>query len=110
MKYIARTTLALTAALAATVGAQQPITIQHIRPVDQRGVNMFEPSKEDTVTFQGTRMVFAGAFLQDFQGLGHTNTALAKNVTTNGVVPNQNQLIGIGHGFNNASAILTVDV
>jgi hypothetical protein len=110
MKYIARISLALTTALAVTGGAQQPITIQHIRPVDQRGVNMFEPSKEDTVTFQGTRMVFGGSFRQDFQGLDHSNTAAAKLVTTNGVTTNQNQLIGIGHGFNNATANLNMDV
>src|SRR4051812_47311337 len=110
MKYIPRISLALVAAAAVTAGAQQPITIQHIRPVDQRGVNMFEPSKEDTVTFQGTRMVFGGSFRQDFQGLDHSNKALPKLVTTNGVTTNQNQLIGIGHGFNNATANLNIDV
>jgi hypothetical protein len=110
MKYIARSTLALMATIAAAAGAQQPITIQHIRPVDQRGVNMFEPSKDDTVTFAGTRMVFSGAFRQDFQGLGHSNTASPKLVTTGGVTTDQNQLIRIGHGFNNATANLNIDV
>src|SRR3954465_14987995 len=86
------------AAAATTAGAQQPISIQHIRPQDQRGVNMYEPSKHDTVTFNGTRVAFGGSFRQDFQGLDHSNTNLSA------------PLIGIGHGFNNASANANVDV
>src|SRR3954466_3380388 len=110
MKYIPRISLTLVAAAAVTAGPQQPITIQHIRPVDQRGLNMFEPTKEDTVTFQGTRMVFGGAFRQDFQGLQHKNNAAAINTTTAGVTTNSNQLISMGHGFNNATANLNIDV
>jgi hypothetical protein len=90
--------LILLAAIAASAGAQQPIAIQHIRPQDQRGVNMFEPSKHDTVTFQGTRVVLGGAFRQDFQGLQHENANPGS------------PLINIGHGFNNASANLNLDV
>ncbi len=110
MRQINRFVLALAATIAASASAQQPIAIQHIRPMDQRGVNMFEPSKHDTVTFQGTRMVFGGSFRQDFQGLGHSNTAAPKLVTSAGVTTDQNQLISIGHGFNNASANLNIDV
>jgi hypothetical protein len=97
MKNLARFTMVLAAVVAAGAGAQQPISIQHIRPQDQRGVNMYEPSKHDTVTFQGTRMVFGGAFRQDFQGLQHANAS---------PLP----LINLGHGFNNASANLNIDV
>jgi len=95
---ITRLAVILAAVAAAGVGAQQPISIQHIRPNDQRGLNMFEPSKHDTVTFAGTRLNFGGAFRQDFQGLQHSNT--------NPAAP----LIGIGHGFNNASANANLDV
>src|SRR4051812_47044316 len=84
----------------AFASAQLPITIQHARPLDQRGVNQFEPPKEDTVTFKGATLSFGGAFRQDFQGLGHSNTAAARMVS--GI--NQNQLITVGHGFNNAVA------
>jgi len=97
MRNLTRIALVL-AAVASGAGAQQPISIQHIRPMDQRGVNMYEPSKHDTVTFQGTRLVFGGSFRQDFQGLDHSNT--------NPATP----LIGLGHGFNNASANLNLDV
>src|SRR5687767_12334214 len=96
MKGLTRISLLLAVA-ASGAAAQQPITIQHIRPNDQRGVNMYEPSKHDTVTFQGTRLVFGGAFRQDFQGLSRTNTS-------------PTPLIALGKGFNNASANLNLDV
>jgi hypothetical protein len=98
MKNITRFALVLATVVAAGAGAQQPISIQHVRPNDQRGVNMYEPSKHDTVTFIGTRVVFGGAFRQDFQGLQHSNT--------NPAAP----LIGLGHGFNNAVANANLDV
>jgi len=110
MRHITRIAVVLTVAAAASASAQQPITIQHIRPMDQRGVNMFEPSKDDTVTFKGTRMVFGGSFRQDFQGLEHKNNAAPNLVTTAGVTTDANQLIQIGHGFNNAVANLNMDV
>src|SRR3954468_6494501 len=110
MRNFTRITLALLATVTVSAGAQQAIQIQHIRPMDQRGVNMFEPSKDDTVTFQGTRMVFGGGFRQDFQGLQHSNNATPKLVTTAGVTTDQNQLISMGHGFNNAAANLNIDV
>jgi hypothetical protein len=94
----ARIVLALTALLSAAVTAQQPIKIQYIRPNDQRGLNMFEPSKHDTVSFDGTRVACGGSFRQDFQGLEHSNT--------NAATP----LIGLGHGFNNAVANANLDV
>ncbi|MEO5568282.1 MAG: hypothetical protein ABIR92_07305 [Gemmatimonadaceae bacterium] len=97
MKNLTGVAIVLAAVVAAGAGAQQPISIQHIRPMDQRGVNMYEPSKHDTVTFQGTRVVFGGAFRQDFQGLQHKNTS-------------PTPLVGLGHGFNNAVANLNMDV
>jgi hypothetical protein len=97
MKNTIRLTAVLAAVVTAGAGAQQPISIQHIRPMDQRGLNMYEPSKHDTVTFQGTRLVFGGAFRQDFQGIGHKNES-------------PTPLINLGHGFNNASANLNLDV
>jgi hypothetical protein len=78
------------------------IEIQHMRPRDQRGINVFEPPKEDTVPFTNFKIGLGAAFTQQFQGLEHSNTAAPKVV--NGV--NANQLIQIGHGFNNAVANL----
>lgn len=87
------------------VSLYRPQEINHLRPADQRGVNVFEPSKEEQVPFTGFALSFGGAFTQEFQGLSHSNTANA--VVVNGV--NSNQLITIGHGFNNAVANLNVN-
>jgi len=78
------------------------IEIQHMRPRDQRGINVFEPPKDDTVPFTNFKIGLGAAFTQQFQGLEHSNTAAPKVV--NGV--DANQLIQIGHGFNNAVANL----
>jgi hypothetical protein len=83
----------------------RPLEINHFRPADQRGVNVFEAPKEDEVPFHGFALSFGGGFTQEFQGLDHQNSANA--VVTNGV--NANQLITIGHGFNNAVANLNVN-
>ena len=80
----------------------RPITIQHVRPQDQRGINMFETSKEPGVEYKGFRVDFGAAFAAQFQGLRHENAA-EPNVV-NGV--NANQLIEIGNGFNNSTANL----
>jgi hypothetical protein len=87
------------------VSLYRPLEINHIRPADQRGVNMFESPKEDLVPFTGFTLSFGGAFTQDFQGLAHENSAAP--VLVSGI--NQNQLMTIGHGFNNAVANLNVN-
>jgi hypothetical protein len=80
----------------------RPITIQHVRPQDQRGINMFETSKDPGVEYKGFRVDFGAAFAAQFQGLRHENAAQPNVV--NGV--NANQLIEIGNGFNNSTANL----
>ena len=81
------------------------IEIQHLRPNDKRGINIFENPKDDAVPYDGFKLNFGGAFTQQFQGLGHSNTAAPK--VTNNV--NANQLMQIGHGFNNATANLNIN-
>ena len=71
----------------------QSIEIQRLRPVDQRGVNVFETPKTDDVAYQGFKLAWGAAFTQQFQGLGHYTTS-------------PKPLVRIGHGFNNASANL----
>ena len=83
------------------------IVIQHIRPLDQRGINVFEAPKTDAVPYEGFKLTWGVAFTQQFQGLDHKNTALPKMTTpAGGTAYNANQLIQIGHGFNNATANL----
>jgi hypothetical protein len=83
----------------------RPLEINHIRPADMRGVNVFEAAKESDVPFTGFVLSFGGAFTQEFQGLAHTNTATP--VLVSGV--NTNQLMTIGHGFNTAVANLNIN-
>jgi hypothetical protein len=85
----------------------RPFEINHIRAADQRGVNVFEAPKDDQVPFSGFALSFGGAFTQEFQGLDHQNKANA--VMTGTPAVNANQLITIGHGFNNAVANLNVN-
>ncbi|HET7631909.1 MAG TPA: hypothetical protein VFK16_06320 [Gemmatimonadaceae bacterium] len=109
MRYPIRLVLAALAVAGPALSAQLPITLQHARPVDQRGVNMFEPPKQDTVSFTGPRVNIGAAFRQDFQALQHENTAAPRMVTVGGVTTDANQLITVGHGFNNAVANLYLD-
>jgi len=76
--------------------------IQHIRLQDKRGINVFESPKEPGVAFTGFQLSWGAAFTQQFQGLHHENSAAPRLV--NGV--NQNQLMAVGNGFNNATANL----
>jgi hypothetical protein len=82
----------------------RPITIQYLRPADQRGVNVFETTKEPGVEYAGFRVDFGAAFATQLQSLDHENTALPNVV--NGV--NTNQLMTIGTGFNNSTANLAL--
>ncbi|HEX7088919.1 MAG TPA: hypothetical protein VF192_02215 [Longimicrobiales bacterium] len=81
------------------------IAIQHIRPADQRGINVFEPPKDDATPFQGFRIDFGGAFTTQFQSMTHSNRA-APNVV-DGV--NVNELVDIGWGVNLPTANLVMN-
>src|SRR5215213_999901 len=83
----------------------RPITIQYYRPLDQRGTNVFETTKEPGVEYTGFKLDFGAAFTSQVQNLSHTNSA-APNMA-NGV--NANQLADIGFGFNNSTANLALN-
>ena len=84
----------------------RPITIQNLRPVDQRGINMFETPKERGVPFNGFKLDFGAAFTQQYQGLSHESGAV---LDPDGDGVSQNQLMSIGQGFNLATANLYVN-
>jgi hypothetical protein len=96
----------------ATATAAKPSLVQiseiaRIRPNDARGINQFEAPKAEDVPFTGFKFQMGGAFTQQFQGLDHSNTAATVTKTdATGKAYNANQLITIGHGFNNAVANL----
>src|SRR5688572_1506826 len=78
----------------------RPARIQYSRPLDKRGINVFETTKEPGVEFTGFKLDFGAAFTSQVQNLSHSTTA-APNIV-NGV--NANQLQNIGFGFNNSTA------
>ena len=85
--------------------------MQFWRPYDQRGLNVFETGKEDTVAYEGMKVRIGGHFAQQWQNLSHSNTADIRRQNPND--PNSlnlNQLIDIGAGTNLATANLNIDV
>ena len=87
------------------VNTQPAIVIQHIRPQDRRGLNVFEAPKNDNTPYAGFRLDFGAAFTQQFQSLTHENTAsVVMKTDAAGKQYNANQLMDIGAGFNNAVA------
>src|SRR5687768_4698196 len=87
------------------------IEIQHLRPLDQRGLNVFESPKEAGATYEGFKLSWGGAFAQQFQNLTHKNSAALKpGKDASGRDVNLNGLVPIGSGFNNADANLYVNV
>lgn len=83
----------LTTALFAT--AQQP-DMQFYRPNNKQGLNTFEPTKKDTVDFDGVKVRLGGDFAMQFQGLNQSNDA--------------ENLVDLGNNFNLPTANLNVDV
>jgi hypothetical protein len=80
------------------------VNIQYLRAADQRGLNVFETSKDPGVEYTGFKMDFGAAFTSQVQALKHANGAAP--VIVNGV--NTNQLADIGFGFNNSTANLAL--
>jgi hypothetical protein len=82
--------------------APPPVEIQYYRPLDKRGVNVFEAPKEEGAAYTGFKLGWGAAFTQQYQSLSHNNTAAPKLVNN----VDANKLIEIGPGFNNAVANL----
>jgi hypothetical protein len=82
------------------------IEISNFRPFDMRGINVYEAPKDQT-PYTGFKISWGAGFTQQFQGLDHSNTAgVVTKKDAAGKDYNANQLIRIGHGFNNAEANL----
>ena len=76
--------------------------IQYTRAYDQTGINVFEPSKTETMAYEGFKLHIGGSFRQGYQMLSHENvdTSKAKKLA----------LYPLGNGFNLAAANLNFDV
>jgi hypothetical protein len=97
--------MSLLAFMMVTLGAYaQQGQIQYFRPYDQRGINVFETSKLDTVGFDGLKLRVGANFTQQYQNLKHSNS---ENVV--GEV-NKNALYDLSPGFNLAMANFNIDV
>ena len=75
-------------------------------PPDQRGLNVFESPKEAGAAYTGFKLAWGGAFTQQFQNLTHRTRPRRSRQGCDGKDVNQNALIPIGSGFNNADANL----
>ena len=74
------------------------------RPYDQRGINVFETTKQpDSVLFEGARVRFGAGFTQQFQNLKHENKTALNNTAVNKLYPLQS-------GFMTAQANLFMDI
>ncbi len=79
---------------AISLNAQQK-KLQYFRANDQSGLNVFETSKTDTVTFEGVRVRVGGDFAMQFQSLSQENDL--------------NNLVELGADFNLPTANLNLD-
>jgi len=85
----------------------QKRAMQYFRPNDQRGINVFETTKDDTTQFEGLKVKVGGNFEQSFQMLRDQNTAAP--ATQPGFTGNVNSLIPLTNGFDLAMANLNID-
>ncbi|HSI69905.1 MAG TPA: hypothetical protein VK941_06720, partial [Gillisia sp.] len=86
------------------VQAQQR-DLDNFRPLDQRGINIFEAPKDTISTFDGVRVRVGGASTIQFQGLSHKSTGNWTNDAGERL-----SLIEIGSNFNLPTANLDLDV
>jgi hypothetical protein len=105
-KYLAAVSAVVVTSFSAIAQGPQR-DVQFWRPYDQRGINVFETGKADTVAFDGLKVRIGGHFTQQYQNISHSNTALPV-LNANDV--NINQLMEIGGGTNLATANLNIDV
>lgn len=95
-------------ALALPAFAQKSYKIDYWRPYDQRGVNIFEPAKQERTDFDGLEVRIGGNFAQQFQSLSHSNEAEPRLGGPNNDI-NLNELYALDPGFNLATANLYID-
>jgi hypothetical protein len=94
-----------TTAPAAHQDKVRTINLQYFRPLDQRGINVFETTKAPGAEFAGFKLEFGASFTSQVQNLSHRNTAVP--VAVSGI--NANELADIGFGFNNSTANLALN-
>ena len=76
-------------------------TLQYWRPASQRGVNVFETPKTDTVKFDGLKVRIGGNLALQYQMLRASNNPAVENAA--------DSIVTIGNGFNLATANFNID-
>ena len=108
LQYLLQLLVIVVAFAPLTTAAQQDtkevyLRPSYFRPYDQRGLNVFETSKQaDSIAYEGMRIRFGAGFTQQFQGLKHENSFTAPT--------NANRLYAMTPGFNTSMANLNLDV
>src|SRR5215471_14678727 len=89
-----------------TIASGQDKYLQYFRPWDQRGINMFEPSKtSDQPLFDGAKIGFGLSLSGDAQNLKHSNTPNYVPESADNPV-NSNLLYGAGANGDSTTATL----
>ena len=107
MKSLIVTALALFAFTGSALAQITTGDLQYWRGRDKDAVNVFEPTKDDSIPFTGVQVRVGGAFALQYQALEHESTALP-NLSNEGV--DLNELYDLAPGFNLATANLNLDV
>lgn len=100
---------ALMMLLVLPLSAQQR-AIGFYRQPGQRGLNVFETFREDTVPYTGFKLRIGGDFTQQYQGLSHSNEANVNEVPFGTGTVDLNELYPLSSGLNLATANLNFDV
>jgi hypothetical protein len=90
---LAALALAVFAAPAAVEAQVSNTTLQHFRPYDKHGINVFEAPRTNQ-SYEGFKIFWGASFTQQFQALSHSNSAGSPALMT------------LGNGFNLATANL----
>jgi hypothetical protein len=70
-------TMLLGLLLISFLGFGQQAALQNFRYYDQRGINVFEAPRKDSIAFDGLKVRIGANFTQGFQSLNHSNSAKA---------------------------------
>jgi len=99
--------LPLTTLIAVSFSAMGQQEMQYFRPDNEKGINVFETTKNDTTSFKKVKVQVGGNFEMAFQALRDQNTAIP--VTESPYVGNVNALTPLTSGFDLPMANLNLD-
>lgn len=84
--------------------------LQYFRSSDKSGINTFETTKDNDVTFEGLRVRIGGSNTLQFQAIDHENAGPFRTGTDAQGNPIMGEIFNIGPNFNLATSNLDIDV